>query len=135
MLLVDADSRNVAKFFRDDRLRHFGLDLATQVSFVGEAKGYNELEELFEDEQWAQVANSKWPRPDGHQPWEAAHFKAHRSGRKFSKDILDMVKEQGSRSPDGKPDMVYELATSLRSPSDVPEQLREVFEALRSSAA
>jgi hypothetical protein len=46
-----------------------------------------------------------------------------------------MVKEQGSRSPDGKPDMVYELATSLRSPSDVPEQLREVFEALRSSAA
>ncbi|PBC69671.1 putative ATP-dependent endonuclease of OLD family [Streptomyces sp. TLI_235] len=131
MLLVDADSRNVAKFFRDDRLRHFGLDPATQVSFVGEAHGFNELEELFDDEQWARVANIKWPRADGQQPWEAAHFKAHRGGRKFSKDILDMIKDQGIESPDGKPDMVYELATSLRSPSDVPVQLRDVFTALR----
>ncbi|WP_035803977.1 hypothetical protein [Kitasatospora mediocidica] len=134
MLLVDADSRNVAKFFKDDRLRHFGLDPATQVSFVGEAENFNELEELFEDEQWAEVANRKWPRRESGQPWEVAHFKAHRGGRKFSKDILDMIKEQGSKSPDGKPDMVYELATSLESASDVPRQLREVFAALRASA-
>ncbi|MFE9797154.1 ATP-dependent endonuclease [Streptomyces goshikiensis] len=134
-LLVDADSRNVAKFFRDDRLRQFGLDPATQVSFVGEAKGFNELEEIFEDEQWARVANSKWPRSGSRPLWEAADFKAHRGGRKFSKDILDMIQNQGSESPDGKPDMVYELATSLRFPSDVPLQLREVFAALRSSAA
>lgn len=133
-LLVDADSRNVAKFFRDDRLRQFGLDPATQVSFVGEAKGFNELEEIFEDEQWARVANNKWPRPDGRQPWEAADFKAHRGGRKFSKDILDMIQNQGSESPDGKPEMVYELATSLRFPSDVPLQLREEFAVLRSMA-
>ncbi|MFE4515211.1 ATP-dependent endonuclease [Kitasatospora sp. NPDC056783] len=134
MLLVDADSRNVAKFFRDDRLRQFGLDPARQVSFVGEATGFNELEELFEDEQWAQVANRKWPRPDGQQQWEATDFKAHRGGRKFSKDILGMIKDQGRTSPDGKPEMVYELATSLGSAADVPSQLREVFAALRASA-
>ncbi|WP_224274285.1 AAA family ATPase [Streptomyces sp. LS1784] len=133
-LLVDADSRNVAKFFREDKLRWYGLDPATQVSFVGEAKGLNELEEIFEDEQWARVANNKWPRPEGQLPWEAADFKAHRDGRKFSKGILEMIQEQGSASPGGKPEMVYELATSLLSPSDVPPQLREEFAALRSMA-
>lgn len=134
MLLVDADSRNVAKFFKDDRLRHYGLDPATQVSFVGEAENFNELEELFDDGLWARVANRKWPRHEGEQPWEAADFKAHRGGRKFSKDILDMIKEKGSKSPDGKPEMVYELATSLDSAFEVPSQLRAVFVALRASA-
>lgn len=134
MLMVDADSRTVAKgLFKDERLRRFGLDLDTQVSFLGEAEGYNELEELFSDEQWAAAANTRWPCP-APRTWNASDFAVHRAGRKFSADILEMIKTEATVSPDGKPDMVYGLATTLRAPLDVPQQLRSAFTDLRALA-
>jgi hypothetical protein len=64
MLMVDADSR-ANKHFKTEKLIKAGLDLTQQVSYVGESDGYNELEELFSDLQWAAAANAHWPRPQG----------------------------------------------------------------------
>ncbi|MEU0254742.1 hypothetical protein ABZ299_20025 [Streptomyces sp. NPDC006184] len=88
MLTVDADSRT-NKQFRTEKLIKAGLDLPTQVTYVGEAEGYNELEELFTDAQWATAANAHWPRPEG-TLWTAEDFTAHRGG-KFSARILAMI--------------------------------------------
>lgn len=126
MLMVDADSRT-NKLFKDERLRRAGLNLEEQVSYVGEADGYNELEELFTDKQWAVAANTLWPRP-APQAWHPDDFTAHRDGKKFSARILDMIKNDAEgNSPNGKPAMVYGLASTLTTPEDVPRQLREIF--------
>lgn len=127
-LMVDADSRT-NKHFTIGRLKHFGIDPATQVSYVGEAEGFNELEELFSDEQWAATANTHWPR--SHTPWEPGDFAAHRGG-KFSSAILKMVKnEAAENSPNGKPAMLYALTAGLRKPEDIPKQLRRLFAELQ----
>ncbi|MFB6819670.1 ATP-dependent endonuclease [Streptomyces sp. NPDC056347] len=126
MLMVDADSRT-NKLFKDERLRRAGLNLEEQVSYVGEADGYNELEELFSNEQWTTAANTLWPKP-APRTWHPDDFEAHRDGKKFSARILDMIKEEAEdNSPNGKPAMVYGLATTLTTPGDVPRQLREIF--------
>ncbi|MCW5254486.1 hypothetical protein [Streptomyces sp. SHP 1-2] len=78
---IDADSRT-NRHFKTERLIKDGLDLTKQVSYVGESDGYNELEELFSDLQWAAVANTHWPRPQG-QMRSADDFTEHRGG-KFS---------------------------------------------------
>ncbi|MFD3468122.1 ATP-dependent endonuclease [Streptomyces sp. NPDC058682] len=133
MLMVDADSRT-NKLFKDERLRRAGLDLEKHVSYVGEAEGYNELEELFSDDQWAHAANTHWPRPAPH-TWQADDFTAHRAGEKFSARILDMIQNQaGDNSPNGKPAMVYGLATTLTTAQDVPRQLRDIFAHLQQLA-
>ncbi|MFF1263562.1 ATP-dependent endonuclease [Streptomyces sp. NPDC058321] len=133
MLMVDADSRS-NKHFKTEKLIRAGLDLAEQVSYVGEADGLNELEELFSDEQWAAAANAQWPREPG-SPWTAGDFEAHRGG-KFSSLILDMIKQQAEEnSPNGKTDMVYGLVTTLTSAEDVPRQLQEIFTEVQALAS
>ncbi|MGW2787029.1 ATP-dependent nuclease [Streptomyces populi] len=133
MLMVDADSRT-NKHFKTERLIRTGLDLATQVSYVGEADGFNELEELFTDAQWAAAANTHWPRPAGSQ-WTTEHFTAHRGG-KFSGRVLTMIKEQAAQtSPDGKDDMLYALVSTLVRAEDVPAQLRSAFRSIQDLAS
>ncbi|MEV5989215.1 hypothetical protein AB0L85_30210 [Streptomyces sp. NPDC052051] len=133
MLMVDADSRT-NKHFRKERLIKAGLNLDTQVTWIGEAAGFNELEELFTDTQWATAANTHWPRPAGTQ-WIAEDFTAHRGG-KFSTRVLTMVKEQAEQtSPDGKDDMLYSLVTTLTTREDVPSQLRDAFSDLQALAS
>ncbi|MFD7913557.1 ATP-dependent endonuclease [Streptomyces sp. NPDC059752] len=133
MLMVDADSRT-NKLFKDERLRRAGLDLEKHVSYVGEAEGYNELEELFSDDQWAHAANIHWPRP-APQTWQADDFTAHRAGKKFSAHILGMIQNQAEdNSPNGKPAMVYGLASTLTTAQDVPRQLRDIFAHLQQLA-
>ncbi|WP_328936271.1 hypothetical protein OG288_44140 [Streptomyces tauricus] len=133
MLMVDADSRT-NKHFKTERLIRTGLDLATQVSYVGEADGFNELEELFTDAQWTAAANTHWPRPADSE-WTAEHFAAHRGG-KFSGRVLTMVKEQAAQtSPDGKDDMLYALVTTLTKAEDVPSQLRDAFRSVQGLAS
>ncbi|WP_405942825.1 ATP-dependent nuclease [Streptomyces sp. NBC_00207] len=130
MLMIDADSRD-NKLLKDERLRRAGLDLETQVSYIGEAQGYRELEELFTDGQWAAAANRHWPR-SARQNWSPDDFAVHRNGGKFSGKVLNMLKEQAEhRSPSGKPDMVYKLTTTLQHAQDVPQQLRDAFEQLQ----
>jgi hypothetical protein len=133
MLMVDADSRT-NKHFKTERLIKAGLDLDTQVTWVGEAAGFNELEELFTDAQWAAAANTHWPRPQGEQ-WTAEDFTAHRGG-KFSTRLLTMIKEQAEQtSPDGKDDMLYGLVATLATREDVPSQLRDAFSDLQALAS
>ncbi|SDE24824.1 hypothetical protein [Streptomyces prasinopilosus] len=133
MLMVDADSRT-NKHFRTERLIKAGLDLDTQVTWIGEADGFNELEELFTDAQWATAANTHWTRPEGVQ-WTAEDFTAHRGG-KFSTHVLTMIKEQAEHtSPDGKDDMLYGLVTTLKTREDVPSQLTKAFSDLRALAS
>ncbi|MFD9721168.1 ATP-dependent endonuclease [Streptomyces sp. NPDC059076] len=133
MLMVDADSRT-NKLFKDERLRRFGLNPATHVSYVGEAEGYNELEELFSDKQWANAANTRWPR-SAPLTWNTEDFAAHRDSKKFSARILDMIQNQADEySPKGKPAMVYGLVTTLSTPEDVPQQLRDIFAQLQDLA-
>ncbi|MEU3002228.1 hypothetical protein [Streptomyces sp. NPDC006995] len=133
MLMIDADSRS-NKLFKDEKLRKAGLDLDKQVAYVGEALGFNELEELFTDERWATAANLRWPRP-APLTWSAEDFTAHRGTKKFSARVLDMIKSEAAEaSPNGKPAMLNGLVTTLTAPEDVPQQLREVFGQLQELA-
>lgn len=133
MLMIDADSRT-NKLFKDEKLRKAGLDLDKQVAYVGEALGFNELEELFTDERWATAANLRWPRP-APLTWSAEDFTAHRGTKKFSARVLDMIKREAAEaSPNGKPAMLNGLVTTLTTPEDVPQQLREVFKQLQELA-
>ncbi|MFH8978980.1 hypothetical protein [Streptomyces sp. NPDC017890] len=125
MLMVDADSR-INKHFKTEKLIKAGLDLTKQVAYVGESEGYNELEELFSDLQWAAAANAHWPCPQG-QLWSADDFTEHRGG-KFSERILYMIKQRAAESsPNGKADMLYALVSMLTTPEEVPQQLRDIF--------
>lgn len=124
LLMIDADS-TTNKLFKEDRLVQAGLDLDKQVAYVGQAEGFNEFEELFTDDQWVHAANIHWPRAD--RAWESGDFAAYRQG-KFSSEIVKMIKrEAAEKSPNGKPDMVYALATTLTTADEVPASLRKIF--------
>jgi hypothetical protein len=141
MLVVDADSRNVSKgIFKTPKLdQFFAPDPQRYVKFLGEPdpeaadqEKYNELEELFEDEVWARVANQIWARNEG--SWQSADFTSLRGQGKFSGAVQQLLQEQSPTGPGGKPEMMYELAMALEDPNDVPEQLRNVFAELRTLA-
>ncbi|MEV0472952.1 TOPRIM nucleotidyl transferase/hydrolase domain-containing protein [Streptomyces prunicolor] len=134
MLMVDADSRTLPKgLFKEARLQQFfGNAVDDVVRFVGEPDSFNELEELFPDDLWAAVANDLWPKGE---PWTAADFTVQRPGKKFSKEVLNMLRTGSPNGPSGKPDMMFGLVSTLTSPDQVPAQLREVFGELRKLAA
>ncbi|MFF4799940.1 AAA family ATPase [Streptomyces sp. NPDC001351] len=134
MLMVDADSRTLPKgLFKEARLQQFfGSAVDDVVRFVGEPDSFNELEELFPDDLWAVAANDLWPKGE---PWTAADFAAQRPGKKFSKEVLNMLRNDSPNGPSGKPDMMFGLVSTLTSPEQVPAQLREIFGELRKLAA
>ncbi len=133
MLMIDHDTPELSKVFKEENLkRHFDNRTEEFVVRLGQTKDARELEALFGDETWAATANSAWPRGDG-TPWTAAHFRAKR-GKKFSTDVLNMVKEGASVAPSGKPDMLFEVVARLDEPSAVPEELRNAFSRLRALA-
>jgi putative ATP-dependent endonuclease of OLD family len=132
MLMIDADSKNLT-IFKPDRLeKRFGRNYRDFVKFLGEPQAVNEFEELFDDEVWAQVANTIWPKPSGQ--WNAEEFKALRGDGKFSSKVQDLLQRGSNTGPRGKPEMMYQLASSLTSPEQVPMQLREAFAELRQLA-
>ncbi|MGW7520417.1 ATP-dependent nuclease [Streptomyces sp. NPDC054796] len=142
MLVVDADSRNVAKsIFKPAKLtQFFGPAASDYVKFIGESEEaggemYNELEEIFPDTLWASTANKIWPRPVAQGPWAPADFAALRESGKFSARVQELLQAQSSDGPGGKPEMMYQLSMSLQDPDDVPEQLRQIFRELRQLAA
>ncbi|MGW7444885.1 ATP-dependent nuclease [Kitasatospora sp. NPDC054795] len=143
MLVVDADSRNASKsIFKPAKLtQFFGNGVAKHVKFLGEPENdspqtdrFNELEEIFEDEVWARVANRIWARPDPDQPWTEGDFAALRGQGKFSSGVEQMLRAASPDGPGGKPEMMYQLSTALTDPADVPEQLRKVFSEIRKLA-
>ena len=108
-------------------LRQHGLDPDTDKFMLGGSD--RELEYLFSDAQWAAVANEKWKRNDG-TTWQEEEIAALRHDKKFSSALLNMFKTESSDGPQGKPEMVYELAMSFRHKSDVPTELLDVFDKL-----
>lgn len=130
-LVVDADSRRI-RMFQDISLEmKFGRRKQEVVTFIGEPDGHNELEEIFPDELWARVANERWQRGT---PWTSDDFAEHRAS-KFSSKVQQMLQEGSEAGPGGKTAMMHGLALSLRSPDDVPDQLRKVFKEIRELAA
>jgi putative ATP-dependent endonuclease of OLD family len=130
--LVDADSKTTAKHvFSDDRLRKVGLDPDKHCLYIGDP---HEIEDVFSDDQWATAANDLWPRDSENAPstvWSTDDFAALRSSKKFSSDILDMLRPGSSKAPKGKPDMLLSLVLRLKTKEDVPAPLIDVFEQLK----
>jgi putative ATP-dependent endonuclease of the OLD family len=130
--LVDNDSStdtSTRRLFSPDSLQAIGLT-DEQIHLVGAP---NELEELFSNEQWADTANAAWRRVDG-QDWVEDDFDALRSQGKFSSQLEEMVRPNALESPSGKPGYLFELASRLNGPEDVPAQLRQTFETLAEAA-
>lgn len=123
MLIVDADSRKTNKMFSDANLAKEGIDIVQHARFIGSPD--KELEFIFSNDQWCTVANAVWPRNDG-RPWVPDDVKPLRAG-KFSSSLLTLFKEASDHGPGSKATMMYELARSLKTPADVPTELREAF--------
>lgn len=131
-VLIDADTQSNKKIFNEHRLiQFFGAAKDDVVKLIGD-EATDEFEELFDDSQWASAANAKWPRPA---KWGENDFAELRSsGGKFSTKVLEMLKCDSETGPGGKPEMMYQLAQSLKDRSEVPTQLRKIFADLRQLA-
>ncbi|MTE18741.1 AAA family ATPase [Streptomyces sp. TRM43335] len=128
--VVDKDSRtNNKKTFRDDKLKEYGFDLQRECHYIGLP---NELEDLFDDEDWAHAANELWKRKGGHEYWTPDDFAAHR-GKKFSSAVLDMLKKGSDYGPKGKDVMMTGIATVITK-DRIPPALTETFDILVSKA-
>jgi putative ATP-dependent endonuclease of OLD family len=126
VFVVDKDSKTAPRsVFTRDKLRARGLDPETQAFYLGDTA---EFEDLFVDEQWTTVANRAWPRTDGRQ-WTPEDFNSLRAG-KFSSKLLEELKEQSLSGPQRKSEVAKVMALSLTDPTDVPQQLRQVFDEL-----
>ncbi|MFH0178295.1 ATP-dependent endonuclease [Streptomyces cacaoi] len=128
--VVDKDSRtNQKKVFRDDKLKEYGFNLEHECIYIGQP---NELEDLFEDEDWAEVANELW-KPNGERrEWAAEDFTQHR-GKKFSSEVLDMLKTGSNEGPKGKDVLMMGIATHVGK-EKIPSTLIETFDRLVSLA-
>lgn len=132
VFLVDNDSRNIKHAFSDKRLQARGLDLNQHCLYVGDP---NELEDVFPDQLWADVANALWPRADEAAWVGAVHFAPLREGKKFSKELLSLLESSSESAPRGKPEMVSKLALHLSRTDQIPEPLLARFADLISRAA
>ncbi|ATE56354.1 ATP-dependent nuclease [Actinosynnema pretiosum] len=136
VLLIDADCEKRDRMFRRANLEKVFSpeDYDDVVTFLGKAQGFMEFEELFDDSTWADTANEQWPRTD-RAPWDSNDFAAHRNGKKFSDQVIAMLRSESKASPSGKPALVMEVVNRLKRPDQVPQGLRDVFADLRKSAS
>lgn len=129
--VIDADSKTANNnALSDKRLAAKGLDPNRHALYIGNPK---EFEDVFSDAQWVRVANAKWPRVD-ETPWTETHISDLRKLKKFSDELLSMFKTESSSGPMRKQQLTMEMAMSLNTPKDVPEDLRAVFEQLLTRA-
>ena len=128
LLVVDEDSRDL-KMFSEQRLGAHDLRLGTHVLTVG----VREFEDTFTDIQWTECANREWPRSDERE-WTETDFSEHRDS-KFSSKVERMIRENSSVEVSGKPEIMSTLALGLRTPDEVPEEIRNVFARLIERAA
>ncbi|MBM0255569.1 TOPRIM nucleotidyl transferase/hydrolase domain-containing protein [Micromonospora sp. 4G55] len=130
LLAIDADSQRL-RIFSDANLAKEGLTIDQHVRFIGGPD--KELETIFSNEQWAQLANAVWPRNDSTR-WLSTQIEAARNG-KFSSELLEMFKTGSSSGPSSKTEMMYEMARGLKSPDEVPQELRDLFSQLEKLAS
>lgn len=130
--LLDSDSAthpSTRKLFSPDKLTAHGIPSENRL-YVGDP---NELEELFSDEVWTEIANERWPRTD-ERLWEVSDIAAMRSEGKFSATAERTFRESSLLGPSGKPEMLSTLVGSLKRKEDVPEQLAERFDQVLAGA-
>jgi Overcoming lysogenization defect protein-like, TOPRIM domain len=133
VFIVDADSATntgCSKQFNLEKLRSNGVE-DRQVHFIGAP---NELEELYSDNQWSETANATWPRQDGH-PWTAGDIATLRGDGKFSDKLKKLIWMNARKGPASKQEMNMKLVLRLCTPDEVPQQLREKFQAVARLAA
>jgi putative ATP-dependent endonuclease of OLD family len=122
-VVVDADSTD-GKLFRPDKLNAVGVS-SDDIHFVGD----RELEDLFTNEQWAEVANREWPRED-EAYWTSTDFATLRDEPKFSSAIESVVRTASASAPQSKPGYLLALVQGLQTGNEVPEALTIVFQYL-----
>ncbi|HEY5814775.1 MAG TPA: TOPRIM nucleotidyl transferase/hydrolase domain-containing protein [Solirubrobacterales bacterium] len=129
--VVDRDSikGESRRSFRKDKLDEIGIP-DEAVHYVGE----REVEDLFSLEQWVEAANVHWPRDDGEQ-WCVENLAAIRLASKFSGALYNLIRGGSEKAPVRKQGYLVALAETLRSPEEVPEELRNVFTGLVNLAA
>jgi energy-coupling factor transporter ATP-binding protein EcfA2 len=129
VFLCDHDSvKNCPKVFAPERLRARGFDPDNEALYLGNP---NEIEDLFDDQVWARVANAVWPLPDG-RSWNPREFSVHRDG-KFSSQVLEMLRTESQVGPGSKEDVMTQLALKL-SKAEMPSDLTERFAELQALA-
>jgi hypothetical protein len=119
-LVVDSDSSD-RKLFRPDKLHAAGIQ-DNEIYFVGT----RELEDLFDDDQWADTANMHWPRDDG-EKWTTEDFASLRQADKFSKAIENKVRGCSSDAPPRKTGYLVALVQGLTEVEEVPADLVTIF--------
>jgi ABC-type dipeptide/oligopeptide/nickel transport system ATPase subunit len=121
LFIVDRDSAAHRKF-SPDKLKGLGVR-DDQMFLVGNP---DEIEDLFTDEQWAEVANAEWPREDS-DSWVPSQFSALRQSGKFSSQLHELIKQWAAEWPTSKASLLPALAERLRAKDDVPKELAEIF--------
>lgn len=125
VFLVDADSRMKEKArFSESSLRKSRLNPEEHAIYWGDP---NEIEDIFTDELWIRVANSRWNRNDG-RDWTVGDISVFRSG-KFSDEILRVFKTESDSGPQNKSEMLLELSMSLES-DEIPQSIKDIFDDL-----
>ena len=106
---------------RPDKLHAAGIQ-DNEIYFVGT----RELEDLFDDDQWADTANMHWPRDDG-EKWTTEDFASLRQADKFSKAIENKVRGCSSDAPPRKTGYLVALVQGLTEVEEVPADLVTIF--------
>jgi energy-coupling factor transporter ATP-binding protein EcfA2 len=119
--IVDMDS-SASKVFTPGKLRAEGI-ADDQMYLVGNP---SEIEDLFSDEQWANAANSAWPRADG-SAWVSDNFAELRNSGKFSDRLRELLSSKASSPPTSKAVLLPTLAGTLSEVEEVPNALRDIF--------
>jgi len=119
LFMVDNDTKThgQGKYFSPDSMTADGIDLKTQVYFVGN----KEFEDAFADEIYLRAAEMYWPKHDGSH-WQMDEFSSLRAKADFSEEVMTLIRKS-IKHPISKPDVGYHLAKSIRDPKEIPTQI------------
>jgi hypothetical protein len=124
VMLADADARTDLKPWWEGLGR--SLRDREGLHFIGT----KEFEDAFPDPIWLRVLEGSFPTNDVSDPWRLDELRQLReSGRKFSEDLINLVRRRCRDHTIGKPDLGVAMARTLTCSGDVPDVLRVCFEA------
>ena len=124
IFLVDQDTTLSPhqRYFTRETLEEDGIDLDTQVHFVGT----REFEDAFPNEIYMRAAQTFWPKADGTQ-WQISDFQQFRSGSDFSDDLMAMIR-RNTRTNISKPQVGLHIAKSIRNLEEIPPPILRCLE-------
>lgn len=135
LLVVDRDvdaSPHVRARFETNRLKHtHGLGPECVVKL-----GHREFEDVFSDEVWADTLNcpaNALAKPDGRDPWTPEEIASFRDEPKFSKALIDAIRNEVPRSI-GKPRLGVLVAKQAIATCQVPQELVDLMQRIAGAA-